>query len=816
MEEKNSTSTFFERLIESSQKIVAYKQGKKELMDCRYQIPIKDMAYALAFGLQKGLDGLPMVVTAGIIGKKALIEWEDEHALDENMEVINTRRFFLGYHLLLALAYGNQLEFIQNNYPNAPLNVLPFSSREDYIERDALITELRKRVKNKEDKGTLVEDIEAIEAVMKEKRTSNEPILRGYIEDQRLSVRNKAEAPTTEIPEPYTGFKHKLAGELIHNASDITKINVDIECLGKPGYLDVVNKQQEVPMRVNKDTVGIIEQCREDKIFTQKHKRMKKKARESVMASYERAITDAKKLSNKDFYEFYHYDYRGRLYSTSSNLNYGGHKLAKSLFYFSEKKPLGPDGWNELLIHAANCWGEDKLSVEARIQYTEDRLDEWMIWAEEPMKFKGKMVGSKWRRLGWQSADSPWEFISVIREIWRAIDSGDEYAYESGHPTAIDCSCSGLQVLAFLSRCDVSAPLCNLIKSNERGDYYLSIADVIFSKDRKYSAENIKKLDDIIEEVDGLSSGKMKEFMCVKGNGKRLSAVSEQFWDRLYSKRRSLVKRSCMTYLYSCGVEEMAKHILEDHETDKEIKGLNSVFAYCLAFKIVRAAEAVLPGPVSVMDTLMSVAISEHDKNRDFGFRGVYNNFPFLQEYRVDITRQFKCPYYDKFFQPRVKVDEVRTDFESIQQLTDTRDKKMEAAINAYNKIKNPTAEDLANTTKHTKNIKKCFGKLIKKKDSVTDAACGSSPNFVHKLDSQVLSKTIMDCDFNIKTVHDSVAAVPSDMPKLRENYKNAFKILFDEKILEKMLRQKGYMDLYDGIVFGEMNEFTMNEHSIS
>ena len=411
------------------------------------------------------------------------------------------------------------------------------------------------------------------------------------------------------------------------------------------------------------------------------------------------------------------------------------------------------------------------------------------MWAEYPTKHKD-----------WQKADSPWEFLAAILEIKAAVDSGDEYSFYSGLPLAIDCSCSGLQVLTLLTRCDVSAPLCNLSESNERGDLYLGVADSIFSE-MEYSEEDKKKLDEIIETVESIKSSKaLKEY--TQSNAKKLSAVSEQFWNRHYAKRRKIVKRSAMTFLYSCGVDEMAKHIYEDHKTDKDLLGINSVFCFCLAFKIYRACQKILPGPVSAMDTLMEVARREHRKDEDFSYKGVYTGFPFVQRYRVDITKRYKVQYLEEKIQLRVKVDEVRIDHESIKELEEDRDKKL------------LTAKD----ENHTKNIKKLYKRLIKNKDSEKDACCGASPNFVHKLDAQVLSYTIDDCDFNIKTVHDSVACVGADMDDLYLSYRKAFVDVLGEDILKSMLAKKGYSDLYPGIEYGTLNKTNIlnNEHAIS
>ena len=483
----------------------------------------------------------------------------------------------------------------------------------------------------------------------------------------------------------------------------------------------------------------------------------------------------------------------------SANLNYGGSKLCKSLFYFKNAKPLGSTGWNNLLMHTANCWGEDKLSIEERIQFAEDNLDLWMKWAENPMNIKNK--GSfdrkgKVKTIGWQTADTPWEFLAAIFEIKYAIDSGDEYSYVSGLPLAIDCSCSGLQVLSLLSKCHISAPLCNVSSSKERGDLYLEIADVFIRNDREYSDEEKKELDDVIEEIKGMSKAQLKRYTAK--NGKPLYRLAKQFWDRHHRKRRSLCKRSVMTFLYSCGPEEMSKHIYEDHKTDKSIEGLNSVFAYYLANNIYRTCKVKLPGPVSIMTALMRLAERLHLNNEDLSFRSFYTNFPFRQEYRADVTKRMKVDYFGEKLGLRLVVDQVRENVKEQEYLTNRMNEKLEKA----------------NDAKHKKNIRKMFNKYLKAASSLTDAICGASPNFTHNTDSEALSIMIDNSDFDVKTVHDSIACVPADMDDLMKISREAFRPLFDLHILKNLF--KGHPDLYASIKFGEMKEFQMNEFSIS
>lgn len=731
-----------------------YRGEKKRLVSSLNSVDIDALVYATMFGLEKGLEGLPLVTVCVITGAKALGTIDFDDSTTEQDEI---RKFFAGYHLQYEVAKLGLTEFIKGDFTRAPYKLIPTEE--------------------------------------------NVPLLRELIVEANLYKKERIECPTTSEPEPYESFHNKGSGDLVHNTSEIVKFQIELDLIqGEPKYVEIINDQQTVPMKVNIPLLKIVKECTDDNLFTNNHKRMSKKAKESVIASYNRVISDSDILSEDRFFEKYHYDYRGRIYSRSANLDYGGSKLAKGLFMFSNAEPLGPKGWEAILVHAANCWGEDKKTLKGRMDFADDEFDKWMLWANDPLKYKGKRNRQgKVAKEGWQVADEPWEFLASILELKAATDSGDEFSYISGLPVSIDCSCSGLQVLTLLTNCDISAPLCNLIEENKRGDFYLAVADSIFSEKRKYTKLQSAELDAIIDHIEDIrgSKRKMKEYS--RDNAKMLSSYAEQFWDGHYDKRRSIVKRSSMTFLYSCGIEEMSKHIFDDHKTDKSIKGLNTVFAFCLAFKIYKACGDLLPGPVSAMNALMEVGRREHRKDRDFSCKGVFTGFPFIQEYRVDVTRQFETTYFDRKIKFRLRVDKVRTDRDAIEELERDRNKRLALAVDE----------------RHTKNIKKLFKNLIKSKDSEKDACCGISPNFVHLQDSQVLAKAMYLSDFDVKTVHDSVACIPSNMHLLSANYREAFNMITPD-VLMKIFKDKGYVDLIKTIKLGKMNGLVINEFGIS
>jgi DNA-directed RNA polymerase len=109
-------------------------------------------------------------------------------------------------------------------------------------------------------------------------------------------------------------------------------------------------------------------------------------------------ITFAKLLTNTDkFYLTTFLDWRGRIYTSSIDLNYQGSELARSLILFNNGEVLNEHGLEALKIYTANAWGLDKKSKVDRLSWVEENLkriitinnDDNDLWlqADEPLIF---------------------------------------------------------------------------------------------------------------------------------------------------------------------------------------------------------------------------------------------------------------------------------------------------------------------------------------------------------------------------------------------------------------------------------------------
>lgn len=573
--------------------------------------------------------------------------------------------------------------------------------------------------------------------------------------------------PQFKKPTPFDKFYHPHAGPMVRNVnkdliSEITKEEM-------PRFYQAINRHMANPYVINIDLLEVLLQCQDDDMFTFKNKvDLTDIQLEGLERERDKVLEIAKMVGKRTFWEFMFYDSRGRLYSSSVYLSHAGSKLSKSLYLFKEKKVMGTDGWFWTLVHTANCFGYDKASIDERFDFAEDRLDEWMLWAADPVSNKG-----------WQDADSPYEFLAAIMDIYKAVNHEGGYKlYPSNLMISWDASCSGLQVLSALARDEDSGALCNLTESTVRGDYYLEVADKVWEEcvytqeeedvynkitkdlralDSKVSKAFESKLKDRITEV-------IEERRAYKLEHKEAIADSAKvFWAKLKHKRRKICKRPCMTYFYTCSARTMANQMYSDFSSEPGYEGVNSSYCFWLSRRLYSACVQRMAKPTALMELFIKLGLDAYSEGENFSLYSPVTGFKFVQTYRSDLIRRPKVFYKGKMIQPKVVVGEgVKIDRQKV--------------------------------------------------------ISGTSPNIVHMLDSQVVAGLLLSVDYTLSTIHDSFSTHSADAGKLYEDTRNVFIGIFKEDILKDILQQRGKEDYYDGIDMGDLDldGASENEHCFS
>ncbi len=240
--------------------------------------------------------------------------------------------------------------------------------------------------------------------------------------------------------------------------------------------------------------------------------------RRSKRANAERKILVGEKFVNEEaLYFVYGTDFRGRIYSAggAGTLNPQGDDGSKALLEFAVGKPIGDSGGFWLAFHVANTWGEDKLSLEDRVQWAVDNTLAIMSYAADP-------IGNT----GWQKADKPFGFLAACFE-WAGFMANGE-AHISRIPVSLDGSCSGLQHFGAMLRDKQTCESVNVVPKADQSkpsDVYM---DVLNGTQRLVAADD--------------------------------SLIARE-WDERLS--RNIVKQPTMTTPYSVTARGMLKQIQE-------------------------------------------------------------------------------------------------------------------------------------------------------------------------------------------------------------------------------------------------------------
>jgi len=344
--------------------------------------------------------------------------------------------------------------------------------------------------------------------------------------------------------------------------------------------------------------------------------------------SHDHTLKRQVELANKfkDFGELYfphNCDFRGRIYPLVPILNPQADDIGKALLDFSYGVPIGEHGDRWLKIHMANTYGNDKVSLDERVKWTEDNEVAIMMIAKDPMTM----------RSAWETTDAPWQYLAACFEYARYKSSGEGVDFVSTLAVGLDGSCNGIQHLASIVKDEVAGKQVNLIPSDKPSDVYQEVADVVERNiaDKKDTYANMWK-----------------------GN------VS-----------RKIVKQPVMTVAYGSthqGRQDQVKAVLKklsekgtplfkfpDSMPRKDRLNLEWNLVLFITKEITKAISEVLVGPTKTMDWFKDIVreYNNHDKHMTWI---TPIGFPVISDYT-----QFKTKVLDTYFnriQMRVRYTE--------------------------------------------------------------------------------------------------------------------------------------------------------------
>ena len=172
-----------------------------------------------------------------------------------------------------------------------------------------------------------------------------------------------------------------------------------------------------------------------------------------------------REFEGKDYFIPWSFDYRGRAYPIPNLLTPQDTDFGKSLILFSKGVKITKKGMDWIKFQLATTYGLDKATMQDRLEWVdkaENRELVHRVWSDP--------IGNI---ADWENADEPWLFLAACVE-WYELHY--EHRFHTHLPVAVDATCSGLQILAGLSKDASTARMVNVIGSEKPQDAYATIA----------------------------------------------------------------------------------------------------------------------------------------------------------------------------------------------------------------------------------------------------------------------------------------------------------------------------------------------------
>lgn len=178
-------------------------------------------------------------------------------------------------------------------------------------------------------------------------------------------------------------------------------------------------------------------------------------------ARIEDAIRQAEEVGAYPIWLEHDFDFRGRLYCGSRIAGHQGPDHQKALISFAQREPVDEQALVQMLQAAAGHYGLGHSSWAERAAWGRENLSLITAVAESPLDQLDL----------WKGAKEPWQFLQLAKAIYQVLQ-GDT---SSGVPVRFDQTCSGLGIIAALTR-DHSLALATNVIGDHRNDLYAQVA----------------------------------------------------------------------------------------------------------------------------------------------------------------------------------------------------------------------------------------------------------------------------------------------------------------------------------------------------
>lgn len=293
-----------------------------------------------------------------------------------------------------------------------------------------------------------------------------------------------------------------------------------------------------------------------------------------------------RRFANEPKFYFPHYcDFRWRCYPDVPHFNHQGDDVCRGLLEWANPVPATDEGRRWIKIHAANCYGFDKATFDARVAWVDSQMDNIRRVAECPEEndFWRPKYNAAGKQIG--GPKKPWQFLSTCF----ALCNEDDAAH---HACQIDGSCNGLQHYSAIGRDEHGARLVNVAPSDKPNDVYSAVAAALIpliDDDQRNSEEVIRWT----SWADGTKHEKP-----VKEIAAEVASIVD----------RSVVKQTVMTKVYGVtenGARGQIYDRLKEHGVNDRARYAASAY---LGNRVMDSIGATCSGAAKIMDWIRTCA----------------------------------------------------------------------------------------------------------------------------------------------------------------------------------------------------------------
>ena len=604
--------------------------------------------------------------------------------------------------------------------------------------------------------------------------------------------------PQYEKPQEWNSMRHPTGLSLVGKRDKLQHMSQK----DYPRVYEVINKAQGVPYQMSTRMLDVFKQVQDAEMFTFKKefdkvkaefkekleavkddpkrtrrvKKQRKAALDAIQAkknAVNAIIVAGDNIGDRSFHEMHNYDFRGRIYPMTRNIQHTGSKITLSMYQFANKKPIGTAGWKWMLVQAADVLGEPLITFEDRFDYANSQLGKWMEIARDPVNNRE-----------WENAEYPGLFLATIMEIQQALESGDPLTYESGLPIHMDATNSGGQILSAMIKDQEGAKHVNLTNDHKKGDLYLAVARQVWGDKRMKppTTAQVAKAKERLEEIEDLrylaeeantpeAWAKYKEEAPFKERQELNAVLAREFFNRpeiIKKYQRKMAKKPVMTYFYSAGPKTMGVGIYNEFSHKEGFEDMTPLMAQYIAELLYEGTQATMPKASALMTEFISAGVKSVAGGEPTSWHTPVNGFKVVQNYQ---KVQNKSTYVSKKHGYKgANADEV-LDKDGYLNLSIIN---KEAGID---KMRYKTA---------------------------------SAPNVVHSFDSQIPAWLFLNAQYDVQSIHDSFGAVPGDADLLYADIRRSFVDIFGQdrltQLFSEMVSPEYAKQVMSKITFGELN----------